>query len=371
MKDFHEKLIMTPYNKIEKWKKTTENMLKSGIDIFIIGDTETTGGLRKSKGLAPSVIEKDEKKYIGLKHRILEIAFMICYFDKEKNMFVNIKDDEGDFIYFHEYINPFKEEDPHSIYEIPDGAFFVHGISKEFLNGNTPLGYDLAKFRKENYNIDTYTNFDNALKLRTPAPTFYEIIEPMMDVCGLNFEYDREQKQGRVHSIFHNAVFDLRFMDSEFKHAGKPNFQALALPMDSIVLAKSLFDKKSIEKIRKDKMQRLREKYTLEKISADKIEKLIKKEVVGGLYSLDALRQFFEERGELDISSINRELHGALLDTEITKHVIDAMYLSKEYQNSPNRPNLEKEYKEQDESLDNFLKTRIRKIERPLKRFSF
>lgn len=341
----NENLLLTPSQKIEEWQSITEKKIFDGFDIVLIGDTETTGGVRKGMN-RPSVKEKDDKEFLGFRHRVVEVAFFVCYLDKKTNQFINLKDSEGHEIYFHEYINFFKEDESfkmrtHTINDMPFGAFNVHAISPNFLAGETNLGYDLAITKSKKYNIPMNKDFSSELKLPRSAPTFMEIIDPLMAVCGLKYKYGQKEKEGRIHAMFNNTGFDLIFMDSEFQILGYPPFQSFVLPMDTIILSKSLFSKKDIEFTRKEKENRLRNELSLSKMSASEIDKKIKEQVVGGIYSLDAMVQFLTERKLIDVSHINRNLHGALKDSEILKHVANAIFKSTEYRNCNNLKNHE------------------------------
>lgn len=126
---------------------------------------------------------------------------------------------------FHHYINPEREIDA--------GAIAVHGIKNEFVKDK---------------------------------PVFGEIIGPLMDFIG------------DATLVIHNAEFDIKFLNAEFKRLGFPPFK-LQDAVDTVLMA--------------------RKKYP------------------GSPANLDALCRRFN----IDLSG--RELHGALLDAQL----LAAVYL--------------------------------------------
>lgn len=90
------KLNITPEDKLPNWKAILLGILESGRDIYGVGDTETTG-----------THENGDKKTFGRKDRILEVGLL--FYTREGTKLVPVKDNEGTHVFFHEYINPFRE----------------------------------------------------------------------------------------------------------------------------------------------------------------------------------------------------------------------------------------------------------------------
>jgi DNA polymerase III epsilon subunit-like protein len=180
-------LNITPECKLNNWAKKINKLLSEGIDIFIVGDTETTG-----------VHELGDKKNFGKKDRILEIGFLF-FVACENNVIKPLNDDDGVQIFFHEYINPFKEdymtlERYNSVDSIPAELIkFVHGIDLNFLNGNSGLVMRNGS--------------RGQFKLERPAPTFAKV-KPFLSTL-MNCE-DLIHFDGKIHFIAHNALFDVQ-----------------------------------------------------------------------------------------------------------------------------------------------------------------
>ncbi len=316
-------LRITPEKKILVWKSKVEDMLNQGIDIYVVGDTETTGGVGKSKNI--SVIEKEDQNYLGKTHRVLEVGFILC--TKDESGYLNpIYDDEKQIISFHEYVNPFNESEEkrkkiNCIDSIPYGAYNVHGISKDFLFGNATV--DQGNNKK--------------FKLSGSAPTFQEIIEPLSHVLGINNEY-RDEKTGSIYAIFHNYEFDAKFMNFEYANCMKGvepylAFEAYVKPKDTLLVFRNLFTNEIITSLKK-------------KIEEEKGVK------IKGLFALDTLVQIFTNLDLLKQDNVDRTLHGALKDTKILLNLYNAVVSSEYY---PKAEILDDKFKIQ-ECLKNIIK---------------
>ncbi|MEH6629441.1 MAG: DNA polymerase III subunit epsilon [Halopseudomonas aestusnigri] len=120
------------------------------------------------------------------------------------------------------YINPERD--------MPEGAFKVHGISSEFL---------------------------------ADKPLFPKVVDEFLEFIGED------------PLVIHNAPFDMKFLNSELKWAGKPALKNK--PIDTVIIARELFP--------------------------------------GSPVNLDALCRRF------DIDNSSRTYHGALLDCELLAEV--------------------------------------------------
>src|ERR1044071_6959078 len=129
---FDNKLLnFTPEKKLEEWKNIILEKVNEGCIVKLYADTETTGfehsnrgrpvydpvvdkkGITRSSiefGVPEHLLEKEAKEDKGKIDRMIEIAFVACYTNKNGESFPLI-DKEGNQIYFHEMIDPYKESD--------------------------------------------------------------------------------------------------------------------------------------------------------------------------------------------------------------------------------------------------------------------
>lgn len=283
----------TPKNKIEEWRSILLGKLQSGINIYAVGDTETTG-------TEPT----GDKKNFGLRDRIIEIG-LLFYTKNENGTLDPIEDSQGQQIYLHEYVNPFKEHDGlldryNSIREIPTFlTLTVHGIDLDFLNAKRGL--------VTNGNL----NSRNPLKLPEPAGEFAKvkpIIENLMamDVASTwNASY---------YFIAHNAEFDAKFLDCEWRKTESfEEKQAVPSFWESYV--------KTI-----DTLALLKEVYSLNELKEIAIERSHKQKPS---FKLDYFQEFYGVE-------IERNLHGALVDSKILAEVYNNVMLDPKYRKSPN-----------------------------------
>lgn len=273
---------------IFKWSKLIHDLLSVGTDIYIVGDTETTG---KN--------ELGNKKNFGRKDRVLEIGFLFCTV-RENGTLSAIIDDNGEHVRFHEYINPFAEpksdlERYNSIMDIPQEVIDIHGIDQGFLNGESGL-------------LNSHGQ-RSGYKLKVAAPTFSKVkpyLEMLLNtdnLIGLN---------GRVHFIAHNALFDAQFMSAEWiksevfdeRNSVPASFESYVNVIDSLELMKSL--------------------YSRSELVAEASSRGITSKIG---YSLDSLREFYN-------IATPRDMHGALIDSQILMSVYNSIIVDKRYQES-------------------------------------
>ncbi|CAH7373817.1 DNA polymerase III epsilon subunit [Vibrio chagasii] len=285
--------IMCP-DKITKWAKVIRDTLSKGVDVVIVGDTETTG---KS--------ELGDKKNFGRKDRILEIGFLL-YTEDSKGLLTPLLDEEGEHIFFHEYINPFTEDEfilerYNSIRSIPEEVIVhVHGIDLEFLNGESGM------VLKNGGRGDVL--------LKNPALSFTKVkpyIELMFDIHNLN------TRTSKLKFIAHNALFDVQFMNAEWfkselleEKAKNPCvFEAFIHTVDTLRMAQSLYSRNELSNA------------ALSKGISSKSG-----------FSLDFLQIFYG-------IEIERDMHGALLDSKILAEVYNAIISDSKFQNAPQTVN--------------------------------
>lgn len=321
----YDELLLTPKNKIEEWSNIVSEKIYEGKQIVVFYDTETTGGVRKGKGV--SVIEKDDMQYEGKRHRMLEIGASVTVLNEENGQCEPLTDNSGDLIRFHEYLNIWAEDKNqlkkiNSMTEVPYGAYMVHGISEKFCNGEVVLGYDLK-------------NIDSNFKLNRTAPTMKQVIEPLMKVTGLLHITKDEELEKRVIFSAHNAEFDNKFMNSEFQLAGLSPFESYAATLCTLNMSKDIIPPQEVNK----------------------------------KYSLDSLYQYVLNKNFVENKPIPRELHGAMVDTRILLTMYNGLTNSPWYKNAPNTPLKEKKLTE--DIVDYLKNYQNRIIRRPLPKIKF
>ncbi len=285
-------LLITPQKKIPQWRDEVLRKLREGLDIFIVGDTETTG-----------TKELGDSKNFGKKDRVLEIGFL--FYIIENHVLKPLLDGDGEQIFFHEYINPFKEpkhvlERYNSIDYIPQEVIdFVHGIDEDFLEGKAGLVTNSGASR---------TDF----VLPSPARTFAEIKPFLEQLMVLDKSMDNTVK-GKLRFVAHNALFDVQFMNAEWKRAEMleekreyPSFfEGFIKTLDTMAL-----------------FQRMYTRAELKDIAANRVFS----KAAG--YSLDFIQEFYE-------ITHDRDMHGALLDSKILAKVYSAIINDEKYLRSP------------------------------------
>lgn len=282
-------LNLTPESKVEEWSAIINNILTKGEDIFVVGDTETTG-----------VKELGDSKNYGKKDRILEIG-LLFYKSSENDNITPLTDINGETIYFHEYINPFKEdkmvlERYNSILNIPKEVQYIHGINEAFLQGKKGL-------------LDKYLNPTDFM-LSKPAPSFMQV-KPYLEklLCVSNVK----ERKGNINFIAHNALFDVQFIDAEWqktelyeeRRSTPTHFQSFINIIDTLKIAQFLYNRSEL----KDESER---------------RGITSKSG----YSLDFMQIFYG-------IEIQRDLHGALLDSEILAEVYSGLISDPKYAGAP------------------------------------
>lgn len=326
-------LNTTPLDKVEEWSNIVSTKIREGKQIMVFFDTETTGGV---SGATISVVEKKDLKYEGKLHRMVEIGASVTVLDEKTGKCEPLLDSKSEPIRFHEYLNIWSEDKNklkriNSMQEMPFGAFRVHGISKEFLEGKTYLGKGLEEYEKG----------DVKYYLKKPAPTFEEVIEPLMKITGLTHKINENNNEKKVIYTAHNAEFDNKFMNSEFQLIGLSPFESYAASLCTLMLAKDIIPKTTNPA-----------DYGMEgkKFS----------------YSLDKLYQFVNNNGFSNEKEIPRDLHGAMVDTRIMLNMYNGLTNTDWYKNAPNTPLSEMKISE---DITEYLKKYEKQIlRRPLPR---
>tara|TARA_R110001583_G_scaffold4718_13_gene26903 strand:+ start:789 stop:1580 length:792 start_codon:yes stop_codon:yes gene_type:complete len=206
-------LLWTPSSKLNQWFDCINDALDIHQELFAVSDTETT---------SQNLMEDNARGEL-MRNRIVEIAICFYYFDKKDKVMKKLVDEDGDHIVFHEPINFFAEskevkEKFASVTRIPSSSVEIHGLTEKYLFAEelSPKGRP---------------------KLKKSALTFSELAPLMLKL----FQVDNTFEKGLpIYLVFHNAPFDVRFINSEMRVAGLPFIESFALILDTIKEARSL-----------------------------------------------------------------------------------------------------------------------------------
>ncbi len=253
-------LVNFPINKLSEWRETLSDYAKKHGDLYAVSDTETTG---------TQIIEPTS----GLFNRVLEWSILFCYKDQD-GMLQPCVDKSGSPIIVDEPINPFFERRSNhpkhtkSVNDIPRVTIDVHGITLEYLFGN-----------------------EEGEKGRPPlpgvAPTFETVFEGV--IALLNADVFRNAELV-IHIVFHNAPFDIKFLNHECETWSMPYVESFFGVIDTEALAK---------------------------------EVMLKSDAGG--FSLDAIYAFGKERYPHLVESVERPVHSAIIDSMILRQVYNIL----------------------------------------------
>lgn len=246
-------LNFTPEAKLEEWKKLIQEKIEEGCLVKLYADTETTGFEHSNKGrpaydaildekdlartsgnfnLNLGELIREAKEAKGRIDRMIEIAFVACYTNKNGESFP-LTDKDGEQVFFHEMIDPYKDsliedakrfKDRQGNLKMPIVPYHIHKTSFKFLAGEEEHPY---------------------LKLTLPrsAPSTYEVLKVWVSM----FKDNKPENYDKLIMIFHNGdEFDMPFINSEFKRAvGEEPIEQYTLRdlvqvHDSLKLIKSL-----------------------------------------------------------------------------------------------------------------------------------
>lgn len=283
-------LNITPADKIDRWSSILLETLKEG-DLYAVSDTETTG-------LKPFGDNKNK----DIKDRLIELAFIFC--KKVDGKLQPLVDENGDLIFFHEYINPFRETPTelaryNSIRKVPEFLYGLHGITDAFLDARECL---LDSSLKE-------TEF----KLTKPAPTFEQIKPIVSKMLCIG-----EETKGKVFYVAHNGSFDTNFLSAEWAkceqyHENQTQpaaFESYVTLVDTLVMIKDMYP-------------------TFAVFGHAYQQKPHYKPSVKVNHKLDFLTEFYQ------CTSVDRDVHGAMVDSLILADVYQAMLEDETYLNLP------------------------------------
>lgn len=212
---------LTPEKKLKDWIRIIQEMAASGNTVLLYGDTETTGLEYGSKGRPPydklmdfkklqadsfntgipvKDLEMEAKELSGKPDRMIEISFVACF--KNKNGEIRpLKDSDGELIFFHEMISPYRDMEVNQsniINKMPLIPNMIHKTSFDFLKGNE---------------VHPFLN----VQLPYEAPSTRTTMEALFEF----FKYEDDKIFDNIIMLFHNANdFDVPFIDSEISKMG-------------------------------------------------------------------------------------------------------------------------------------------------------
>lgn len=248
-------------DQILHWRDVLEEYAAEFGDLHVFSDTETTGS---------SIVDSETELY----HRVLEWSLSFCYRNSD-GLFCPIKDQNGNRIRLCEAINPWIEaivtqRQAKTTESIPADAVRVHGITQEYLFGQSP-GVHRPKLPK-------------------PAPAFNVVF----DAVEMLLSFKRyESAEIIAYIYFYNAAFDSSFINSEMEMFSKPPMESFFVPIDPMKWIKKVLPEYGIKG-----------------------------------YSLDVAYEWAQKYyPEVCTSTIDRSVHSASVDTEMLERVTNAYFL--------------------------------------------
>jgi hypothetical protein len=240
---------------LAKWRDVLADHASQYGAIYAFSDTETTSNKLFSEST-------------GLINRVLE--WSICFAYLQDNEFHLIRDNKGALVCLDEPINPFAETNRNkrqqqSATEIPKGAAEVNGLSIPYLFGEEAT--------------------EKRPKLDKPAPLFADVLASFKYLIGS----EALVQHYPLYIAFHNADFDIMFLNSEMMMLGEMPIESLFIPIDSLNEAKRLISKSETK------------------------------------YSLDALYTYGKRKYPDQVVEIDRYTHTSLIDSLILHQVYNML----------------------------------------------
>lgn len=238
-------LCLTPEHKIKRWIEIIHQTAQEGNMVKLYSDTETTGfdhgprgrgiydplmdkkSLQRdsmSRDIPFPKLEKEAKELAGKIDRMIEIALVACYTNKNGETYP-LLDDDGEQIYFHEMISPYKDvlmPENKKLKSMPLIPYDVHKTSFDFLKGEE-------------------THPFLGIKLPHEAPGTLEVFSYVKKI----FDYEDDKIFDNIIVLFHNANdFDVPFINSELSRLGE-EFSGMTMRdysqvFDTLVLIKQI-----------------------------------------------------------------------------------------------------------------------------------
>lgn len=258
-------LVWTPEHKINGWAKALSVALVNTGELYAVADTETTSTML--------ICERT-----GTLNRVVEMAFLFYTKGEDGVSLEPVNDSEGEHIIFHEPVNFFMDSAAtkkkfNVIERIPKESIDIHGITEAFLLAEKPSP-------------------KGGRMLKAAASEFGSMISSLLELLVPDAAKEASLP---VYMVYHNAKFDLKFLNSEMNVCGMPPIESYALSIDTLEEAKLLFTKKEI-----------------------------------GNFSLDSLYEYGLANYFGESSRIERPFHDARTDSEILKVAYETILMKKQ-----------------------------------------
>lgn len=181
-------------------------------------------GIKSMENKAFRTLKQEAIELASKVDRMIEYAFVTCYENQDGEVFL-LKDEEGDLIYFHEFVYPTdgKIKEEQTIEKMPLIPYIIHKSSFEFLRGE-----EEHPFLK--------------IKLDKQAPNAGEIFRVLLRL----FECDGSPKEketlaDNINMFFHNGNgFDVPFLDEEMnRYFEDKKVRDLVQTYDTLDIAKA------------------------------------------------------------------------------------------------------------------------------------
>lgn len=247
---------------LDNWRQEIEQLSLTHKELYLVSDTETTGTL---------IVDSVSKLF----NRVLEWGMVLCIKD-EQDLLSPVIDSKGRPIIINEPINPFIEPIKNkrqllSTKSIDKESTQVHGLTLNYL------------FGKED-------GLAGRPSLKAPAPYFEMVFFALQRLFNFSAFL---QGDLTVYLVFHNAPFDIGFLNHEMELAEAPPIESFFIPLDTLRMAK----------------------------------KIIAKEDIPEGYSLDNIFAFGQTHYPDHIKETARPYHGALIDSFILMEVWNVLQL--------------------------------------------
>lgn len=209
-------LVNLSFEKLIKYRGALEASAKDKGDIYICSDTETSG---------TEIVESSS----GLFNRVLEWSMVFAYKD-ELGLLKPILCEDGEMVVMDEPVNPFIEKavtkkQEKSIDSLSAENVRIHGINIDYLFGKSEglksrpiLPVKAAPFNAVHYAFVMLLDFED-----------YR--------CG----------DVMAHLVFHNAPFDIKFLNHESEMCNLDKVESLATVIDTLDYAKRFFSPQEVK----------------------------------------------------------------------------------------------------------------------------
>lgn len=274
-------LINFADSNLSKWRSALQGYAEMYGHIFIVSDTETTG---------TSYIDKRTKEF----HRVVEWSSIFMYKDDE-GFLKPCTDRTGQIICVDEPINPFLgSSNPNpkmkrSIKAIPADSVEVHGITEGYLFGEAD---------SKQLNMDGSQKDAGGLGVRPATGKIAASFDVVYStILALLSSDPFRLGQAEVTLVFHNAHFDMSFLNIETEIWGMKYLESYFSVVDTWKLAKALVPASDI-----------------------------------GSYTLDACFEFVKSRYPESIEEMERPVHTALIDANILAQAYNGLVMYRKEQ---------------------------------------